>query len=128
MSKQDMPEELREAKLLRASKNQFYNTSGMDLSNLGSSEIKGNLETYIQCFSKDAREIFEYFKFSDFITQLTDANLLYKVIQRIRKEDLRPDKVSNHDMGLVFEELIRRFAESSNDTAGEHLRRAISWN
>lgn len=63
----------------------------------------------------------EYFKFSEFIGQLNDANLLYKVVKRVRKSDLSPEAISNHDMGLVFEELIRRFAESSNETAGGHF-------
>lgn len=54
-------------------------------------------------------------------SQLSDANLLYKAVQQVKGADLSPQKVSNHDMGLVFEELIRRFAESSNDTAGEHF-------
>ena len=99
----------------------FYNTSKMDLSKLGEADIKANLENYIQGFSKDAREIFEHFKFSEFIAQLNDANLLYKVVQRIKDIDLSLKTVSNHDMGLVFEELIRRFAEGSNETAGEHF-------
>jgi type I restriction enzyme M protein len=91
------------------------------LSKLGEAGIKDNLESYIQGFSKDAREIFEYFKFSEFIGQLSDANLLYKITQKVRSMDLSLKAVSNHDMGLVFEELIRRFAESSNETAGEHF-------
>lgn len=111
----------REKFLLRASKQAFYNTSKMDLSTLGASGIKDNLESYIQSFSKDAREIFEHFKFSEFIAQLSDANLLYKAVQQVKGADLSPEKVSNHDMGLVFEELIRRFAEGSNETAGEHF-------
>ncbi|WP_417273479.1 type I restriction-modification system subunit M [Celeribacter halophilus] len=117
----NLPEEAKEKLLLRASGLSFYNTSQMDLATLGASGIKDNLESYIQCFSKDAREIFEYFKFGEFIAQLSDANLLYKAVQQVKGADLRPEVVSNHDMGLVFEELIRRFAESSNDTAGEHF-------
>jgi type I restriction enzyme M protein len=116
-----LPEEAREKLLLRASNLSFYNTSKMDLASLGASGIKDNLETYIQCFSKDAREIFEHFKFGEFIVQLSDANLLYKAVQQVKGADLRPEVVSNHDMGLVFEELIRRFAEGSNETAGEHF-------
>lgn len=116
-----MPEVAQEQLLLRASQNAFYNTSKMDLSTLGASGIKDNLESYILSFSKDAREIFEHFKFSEFITQLSDANLLYKAIQQVKGVDLSPKNVSNHDMGLVFEELIRRFAEGSNETAGEHF-------
>ncbi|WP_026480462.1 class I SAM-dependent DNA methyltransferase [Ahrensia sp. 13_GOM-1096m] len=116
-----LPEEAKEKLLLRASALSFYNTSEMDLSTLGASGIKDNLESYIQSFSTDAREIFEHFKFGEFIAQLADANLLYKAVQQVKGADLRPESVSNHDMGLVFEELIRRFAEGSNETAGEHF-------
>ncbi|EMI28466.1 type I restriction-modification system, M subunit N-6 Adenine-specific DNA methylase [Rhodopirellula europaea SH398] len=116
-----LEEEAREKFLLKAAKQSFYNTSPMDLSKLGSADIKTNLLTYIECFSKDAREIFEHFKFAEFIAQLQDANLLYKVVQKVALTDLSPEAISNHDMGLVFEELIRRFAESSNETAGEHF-------
>ncbi|GHB33277.1 restriction endonuclease subunit M [Pseudovibrio japonicus] len=118
---QDMPEEARERILLSKANNSFYNTSKMDLSKLGEAGIKDNLESYIQGFSRDAREIFEHFKFAEFIAQLAEANLLYKIVQRVREADLSPAKISNHEMGLVFEELIRRFAEGSNETAGEHF-------
>ena len=118
----NLPDEAQEKLLLRATGGlSFFNTSKMDLSKLGESGIKANLETYIQSFSKDAREIFDYFNFAEFIGQLNDANLLYKVVQKVRTIDLSPKAVSNHDMGLVFEELIRRFAEGSNETAGEHF-------
>lgn len=116
-----LEEEAREKFLLKAAGESFYNTSPMDLSKLGSSDIKSNLLTYVDNFSKDAREIFEHFKFSDFVGQLAEANLLFKVVQKVATTDLSPGTISNHDMGLVFEELIRRFAESSNETAGEHF-------
>lgn len=119
--KTGLPEEAQEKILLHASGLSFFNRSKMDLAKLGESGIAANLNSYIQSFSQDAREIFEYFNFSEFIGQLADANLLYKVVQRVRTADLSPDEISNHEMGLVFEELIRRFAESSNDTAGEHF-------
>ncbi len=80
-----------------------------------------NLERYVQSFSSDAREIFEHFKFSEFIHQLDAANLLYLVVQRFASWDLSPKAIDNYHMGLVFEELIRKFAESSNETAGEHF-------
>jgi len=121
VSKQSLPEDAVEKLLLRETEAQFFNTSPMDLSKLGEASIKDNLETYIQSFSKDAREIFEYFKFTEFIAQLNDANLLYKVVQKFANTDLSPKRISNYEMGLVFEELIRRFAESSNETAGEHF-------
>lgn len=116
-----MDEKAREKFLLRAAGESFYNTSPMDLSKLGNSDIKRNLLTYVDSFSKDASEIFEHFKFSEFVSQLDEANLLFKVVQKVATTDLSPKAISNHDMGLVFEELIRRFAESSNETAGEHF-------
>ncbi|WP_274864378.1 type I restriction-modification system subunit M [Serratia marcescens] len=117
-----LPEEGREKFLLRATKGlSFFNTSPMDLGKMGQNDIKANLENYVQSFSKDAREIFEHFKFSEFVGLLEDANLLYKVVKKFATTDLSPKAISNHDMGLVFEELIRRFAESSNETAGEHF-------
>lgn len=122
VSKLNLPEEAQEKLLLRATNGlAFFNTSPMDLSKMGQSDIKANLSTYVQSFSKDAREIFEYFNFIEFVGLLDDANLLYKVVQKFATTDLSPKNVSNHDMGLVFEELIRRFAEGSNETAGEHF-------
>ena len=116
-----LPEEAKEKYLLRASGLTFFNTSPMDLGKMGQNDIKANLENYVQSFSADAREIFEHFKFSEFVGLLEDANLLYKVVKKFATTDLSPQKISNHEMGLVFEELIRRFAESSNETAGEHF-------
>ena len=116
-----LEEDAREKFLLKAAGESFYNTSPMDLSKLGSSDIKSNLLTYVDSFSNDAREIFEHFRFDEFIGQLDEANLLFKVVQKVATTDLSPKVISNHDMGLVFEELIRRFAESSNETAGEHF-------
>ncbi|MES1964793.1 type I restriction-modification system subunit M [Psychrobacter sp. AH5] len=116
-----LKEEAQERFLLRVSKRPFYNISPMDLSKMGQSDIKDNLNTYVQSFSKDAREIFEHFKFEEFVGQLADANLLYKVVQMFANTDLSPEAISNHEMGFIFEELIRRFAESSNETAGEHF-------
>jgi len=122
ISKMNLPEEAQEKLLLRATGGlSFFNISKMNLSTLGESDIKDNLESYIQGFSSDGRQIFEYFNFSEFIGHLSDSNLLYKIVQKVRTMDLSPKQVSNHEMGLVFEELIRRFAESSNETAGEHF-------
>ena len=117
-----LPEEAKEKLLLKSTQGlAFCNTSELDLVRLGQKDIRSNLNNYIQNFSKDAREIFEHFKFDEFTGLLDDANLLYKVVQKFATTDLSPQRISNHDMGLVFEELIRRFAESSNDTAGEHF-------
>ena len=117
-----LPEEAKEKMLLKATNGlSFFNTSELDLASLGQKDIRANLNNYIQNFSKDAREIFEHFKFDEFIGLLDDANLLYKVVQKFAATDLSYSAVSNHEMGLVFEELIRRFAEGSNETAGEHF-------
>ncbi|HCE1880389.1 type I restriction-modification system subunit M [Vibrio parahaemolyticus] len=124
----NLPEEAQEKFLLRATQSpaqsdglSFFNTSPMNLGKMGQSNIKANLEKYVQSFSKDAREIFEHFKFDEFVGLLEDANLLYKVVKKFATIDLSPSNISNYEMGLVFEELIRRFAESSNETAGEHF-------
>lgn len=117
-----LPEEAKEKLLLKSTQGlAFFNTSELDLVRLGQKDIRSNLNNYIQNFSKDAREIFEHFKFDEFTGLLDDANLLYKVVQKFATTDLSPENISNHEMGLVFEELIRRFAESSNETAGEHF-------
>lgn len=118
----NLPQEAQEKLILRAADGlSFFNTSPMSLSKLGQNGIRDNLENYVQSFSQDAREIFEHFKFSEFVSLLDEANLLFKVVQKFATTDLSPAAVSNHDMGFVFEELIRRFAEGSNDTAGEHF-------
>jgi type I restriction enzyme M protein len=105
----------------RASDQQFYNVSPMTMASIGSTQTLENLESYVNGFSPNAREIFEYFHFSDFLEQLDAADLLYMVTKKFSTWDLSPEAIDNHTMGLVFEELIRRFAESSNDTAGEHF-------
>lgn len=84
--------------------------------------LAANLNHYITGYSAGAREIFlDSFKFGDQIEHLDRSNLLYRVMARFLEIDLHPDKVDNVEMGYVFEELIRRFAEQSNETAGEHF-------
>lgn len=116
-----MPLEAQDKLLTHAAQISFYNTSKMDLNRLGETGVASNLESYIQSFSPNAREIFEHFDFFNTIDKLAEADLLYKVAKRFASTDLHPDTISNYGMGLVFEELIRRFAESSNETAGEHF-------
>lgn len=101
----------------------FHNISKLDFEKLkGDPEhIAENLVTYINGFSSKAREIIEYFNFEEHITRLDQANILYLIVQRFSEIDLHPDVVSNWEMGLIFEELIRRFSEQSNETAGEHF-------
>jgi type I restriction enzyme M protein len=83
--------------------------------------IADHLRSYIDGYSALARQVVDKFEFDSHIDRLKNANLLYKVIARICDVDLHPARVSNADMGAVFEELIRRFAEASNETAGEHF-------
>jgi len=97
----------------------FYNTSQFKLSNLGSTSTRANLEAYISGFSANARGVFDEFDFANWIAKLDSHDLLYLITKDFKDFDLHPDLVSNHDMGLAFEHLIRKFAESANDTAGE---------
>jgi type I restriction enzyme M protein len=122
--------ELREAKglnpepfLLRKSGQLFYNTSPLDMKKLMGDQdhIKENLFAYMQAFSPAVRDIFESFKFHTQIETLSKSNLLYLVTEKFVNIDLHPDVIDNAQMGLVFEELIRKFAEISNETAGEHF-------
>mgnify|MGYP002620030895 CR=1 FL=1 len=115
------PDLVRERLLLRASGQQFFNASRLTLGTLSDTQTAADLMSYVQSFSKDAREIFEHFHFEDFVQQLSAANLLYQVVQRFAVAPLEPERISNFGMGIIFEELIRKFAESSNETAGEHF-------
>jgi len=109
--------------LLRKAGQTFYNTSRLDLKKpLGDQDnIAANLYSYVQAFSPDVRDIFERFEFSAQVDRLNKAGLLYQVTEKFTQINLHPDRVDNHQMGLVFEELIRRFSELSNETAGEHF-------
>ncbi len=100
----------------------FYNTSPLTVPQLlqDAANIQANLLAYVSAFSDNIRDIFERYEFSQEIVKLDEANLLYHIVQRFAAIDLHPRSMSNADMGLVFEELIRRFAELSNETAGEH--------
>jgi len=109
--------------LLKKTGTHFCNTSPLDLKKLMGDQdhIGENLRAYLQGFSASARDIFERFEFHTQIDRLEKARLLYLVTERFANIDLHPKAVSNAEMGLVFEELIRRFAELSNETAGEHF-------
>ena len=109
--------------LLRKAGHKFFNQSPLDMPKLlgAPDDIAHNLFTYVQGFSADVRDIFEHFEFQAQIERLAKAGLLYQVAEKFAQIDLHPDQVSNAQMGLVFEELIRKFAEISNETAGEHF-------
>jgi type I restriction enzyme M protein len=101
----------------------FHNTSLYNFEKLKGdpSNIAPNLINYIKGFSKRAREIIEHFGFEDHITKLDKADRLYLLVSRFCDIDLHPDTVSNIEMGYIFEELIRRFNEASNEEAGDHF-------
>lgn len=109
--------------LRRASGLKFYNASALDLPTLMGDQdhIEANLYGYVQGFSPEVREIFERFDFHAQVNRLAKADLLYLVAEKFANVDLHPERVDNVQMGLVFEELIRKFAELSNETAGEHF-------
>ena len=110
--------------LLRAAKQkELYNASPLDMKKLvgDTDNLKTNLRDYINGFSPAARDIFERFDFIAQIERLAKAGLPYLVAERFAQIDLHPNAVSNTQMGQAFEELIRKFAEVSNETAGEHF-------
>ena len=101
----------------------FYNTSPIDFPRLldDPAQVAGNLRADIAGFSSGAREVLEKFDFDTQITRLARADLLYLVVSRFAEVDLHPGAVSNLEMGYLYEELVRRFSELSNETAGEHF-------
>ncbi|WDL99199.1 type I restriction-modification system subunit M [Alicyclobacillus sp. ALC3] len=109
--------------MLREAKYGFYNTSQLDMKRLMGDQdhIRENLYSYIQSFSPEVRDIFESFEFHTQVERLHKAGLLYQVTEKFANIDLHPETVDNHQMGTIFEELIRKFAELSNETAGDHF-------
>jgi len=112
-----------ETVLKKKAKLSFYNKSKFDFQKLVAdpNDIAANLRNYINGFSKNARSILEHFNFDDHIERLDKSNLLYMVVKRFAEVDLHPEAVANIEMGYIFEELIRKFADLSNETAGEHF-------
>ena len=109
--------------LLRAARQPFYNVSPLDFARLldDAPNIAGNLRAYIAGFSPGAVEVLDKYGFDNQITRLDNAGLLFHVVSRFADLDLHPDRVPNHAMGYIFEELLRKFSEMSNETAGEHF-------
>lgn len=102
----------------------FHNVSKLEFRKLldDPNHLASNLLAYIKGFSENVREIFiERFKLPEQVAKLDEANILFLVTKRFAEIDLHPDVVPNHMMGSIFEDLIRRFAEQSNETAGEHF-------
>lgn len=119
---EDFP--MREQFLKKTSGYEFYNTSKYTFESLldDANNIEANFKNYLNGFSANVRQIIDKFEFNNEITKLADKNLLYIVIQEFTtpKADLHPNKISNLEMGYIFEEIIRRFSEAHNEDAGQH--------
>ena len=121
----DLPETLRnrEPLLQQVADQPFVNMSKHTFHTLlgDPDNVAGNLRNYIAGFSESARDIVDKFNFDVQIDRLDDHNLLYLVVSKFAEIDLSPAAVSNLEMGYLYEELIRKFSELSNETAGEHF-------
>jgi type I restriction enzyme M protein len=117
--KLDNPDE----QLRRASGFAFYNTSRYDFEMLlaDAPHLAANLRNYIAGFSQNMREVLEKFDFDNTISKLDEAGLPFRVLERFKNVDLHPDKIDNPTMGLIFEDLLRRFNEALNENPGEHF-------
>jgi len=115
--------ENRDPQLRKASGVAFYNTSLYDFDKLtkDAGHVAANLRAYISGFSENMREVLEKLDFNNTIAKLDEAGLLFLVLERFKNIDLHPDRVSNLEMGYVFEELIRKFNEALNENPGEHF-------
>ena len=112
-----------DSRLNRAAGQRFHNRSPLDFQRLKGDpdNIERHLVSYINGFSKNVRGIFEFFEFETEIEKMREANILYLVVSKFADVDLHPDTVRNEQMGLIFENLIRRFNELANETAGDHF-------
>ncbi len=112
-----------DARLNRAAGQRFHNHSDLDFDKLKGDpdNIAPHLVSYIQGFSANVRDIFEFFEFESEIEKMQESNILYLVVSKFCDVDLHPDRFPNEQMGLLFENLIRRFNELANETAGDHF-------
>ena len=110
-------------RLNRVARERFHNHSPLDLGKLKGdpNSIERHLPSYIHGFSDNVRTIFDFFEFGNEIEKMREANILYLVVSKFSDVDLHPDTVPNEQMGLIFENLIRRFNELANETAGDHF-------
>ncbi|GIH69342.1 type I restriction-modification system subunit M [Sphaerimonospora thailandensis] len=118
-----LPQGAKDRKLRDIAGETFYNISRLDFKKIAAApdNVASNLRAYIGGFSPGAVEVLDKFRFDEQITRLEESKLLYLVMSKFATIDLHPDKVDNHQMGYIFEELIRKFSEISNETAGEHF-------
>lgn len=108
--------------LNKESGHHFYNTSPLSLTKIlqDPNKVASNLNSYIRAFSPSASEVLDKYGFPEKIKKLEEQGLLYQIIGKFADLDLSEESVSNEAMGYVFEELLRKFSEMSNETAGEH--------
>lgn len=118
----DLP--LKDTFLTRASGHQFYNISRFTFASLlnAPDSIETNFNAYLNGFSDNVKDIIDNFEFDRFMARLADNNLLYIIIKEFcsPNADLSPERISNLEMGYIFEEIIRRFSEAHNEDAGQH--------
>lgn len=112
-----------DSKLNQVAGHRFHNHAPYDFKKLlgDPNDIKHHLIDYIKGFSKNVRDIFDYFEFTAEIERMDEAGILFLIVKEIAAVDLHPAKVKNDQMGLIFENLIRRFNELANETAGDHF-------
>jgi type I restriction enzyme M protein len=121
--KERLKGEALDARLNKVAGQRFHNHSPLDFEKLKGDpdHIAQHLVSYIKGFSANVRRIFDYFEFETEIEKMREANILYLVVSKFADVDLHPDRVPNAQMGLIFENLIRRFNELANETAGDHF-------
>jgi len=112
-----------DAKLDKVAGQRFHNRSPLDFAALKGDpdHVHSHLVSYIKGFSQNVQRIFEYFEFETEIARMHEANILYLVVSKFADVNLHPSSVPNEQMGLIFENLIRRFNELANETAGDHF-------
>lgn len=124
VQQENLPDSLKERKLLKVSGYSFYNVSPFTFEKIVESPdgVTANFKNYLNGFSKNIRNIIEKFKFDSEIERMDSKNILYIVLEAFTREkaNFHPDKISNLEMGYVFEEIIRRFSEAYNEDAGQH--------
>ena len=121
--KERLKDDALDSMLNKAAGQRFHNRSELTFKKLKGdpNNIEKHLVSYINGFSKNVRDIFERFEFAAEIEKMNEANILYLIISKFCDVDLHPDKVDNIAMGSIFEDLIRRFNEAANETAGDHF-------
>jgi len=121
--KERLKDDALDSMLNKAAGQRFHNRSELTFEKLKGdpNNIDKHLVSYINGFSKNVRDIFERFEFAAEIEKMNEANILYLIISKFCDVDLHPDKVDNIAMGSIFEDLIRRFNEAANETAGDHF-------